>query len=227
MTVGKSRALGLAILLGLFGLLVLAAWLGSRVPAPPARMGRQPDGGFLVSSGQRIEGGSIAFDGRPIDLAIHPREEFFAVLNKHEVFLGRRQGRPRRGRSVPLGLRDHGRVPRPGLVARRHAALRQHRPGLRPGFHLQGRPVEGRGPRSLVQPEGAGQPGPRRDGFNRDGRRLFVAAANRNAVVEVDLTDEPARPRVSRPDLPFEPRLYEDERTLIVSNWGGRPPEAR
>ena len=35
-------------------------------------MGRQPDGSFLVSSGQRIEGGSIAFNGRPIDLAVHP-----------------------------------------------------------------------------------------------------------------------------------------------------------
>ena len=39
------------------------------------RMGRQPDGSFLVSTGQRIEGGSIAFTGRPIDLAMHPTRD--------------------------------------------------------------------------------------------------------------------------------------------------------
>src|SRR6185312_5048927 len=49
-------------------------------------------------------------------------------------------------------------------------------------------------------------------------------AANRNAIVEVD----PATRQIIREFpvqmLPFEPRLTEDERTLIVSNWGGRPP---
>ncbi|HEY2157606.1 MAG TPA: hypothetical protein VGH33_18400, partial [Isosphaeraceae bacterium] len=52
------------------------------------RMGRQPDGSFMVSSGQRIEGGALAFDGRPIDLALHPSGKFYAVLNKRAVFLG-------------------------------------------------------------------------------------------------------------------------------------------
>ena len=50
-------------------------------------MGRQPDGSFLVSTGQRIEAGSIAFTGRPIDLALHPTRDVFAVLNKSSVFL--------------------------------------------------------------------------------------------------------------------------------------------
>ena len=49
---------------------------------PGIWMGRQPDGSFLVSTGQRIEGGSIAFTGRPIDLALHPKRDLFAVLNK-------------------------------------------------------------------------------------------------------------------------------------------------
>src|SRR4051794_38082722 len=66
------------------------------------RMGRQPDGAFLVSSGQRIEGGSIAFDGRPIDLAPHPTGGFYAVLNQAAVFLGDSDGiRP--GTEVKLG----------------------------------------------------------------------------------------------------------------------------
>jgi hypothetical protein len=33
------------------------------------RLGKQADGSFVVSSGQRVEPGAIAFDGRPIDLA--------------------------------------------------------------------------------------------------------------------------------------------------------------
>src|SRR5204863_7258318 len=55
-------------------------------------MGRQPDGSFIVSSGRRIEPGAIAFDGRPIDLALHPSGEFFAVLNQRSVFLATRNG---------------------------------------------------------------------------------------------------------------------------------------
>ena len=77
------------------GLLVLAALIAGMARLAPIRMGRQPDGSFLVSSGQRIEGGSIAFKGRPIDLAVHPREGIFAVLNRSEVLLFGASGRRR------------------------------------------------------------------------------------------------------------------------------------
>ena len=60
--------------------------------------------------------------------------------------------------------------------------------------------------------------------ITRDGRRLFVAAANRSAVVEVDLTKNTRVKEYPVQNLPFEPRLSEDESTLVVSNWGGRPP---
>src|SRR6516164_7039258 len=55
-------------------------------------MGKQPDGSYLVSSGQRIEGDGLAFRGRPIDLALHPSGEVFAVLNQREVFLAKVDG---------------------------------------------------------------------------------------------------------------------------------------
>src|SRR5437763_6934093 len=55
-------------------------------------MGRQPDGSFLVSTGQRIEGGSMAFTGRPIDLALHPTRDLLAVLKKNSVFLTTAEG---------------------------------------------------------------------------------------------------------------------------------------
>ncbi len=77
------------VLLSLMALLAVAAGLAR---FSPVWMGRQSDGSFLVSSGQRIEAGSIAFNGRPIDLAVHPRDQVFAVLNKSEVFLADQTG---------------------------------------------------------------------------------------------------------------------------------------
>src|SRR4051812_46446900 len=90
-------------ILGL-GLLALAALVAGMTQLVSVRMGRQPDGSFLVSSGQRIEGGSIDFTGRPIDLALHPQDEVFAVLNKSEVFLATARG-VRAGTSVSLGAK--------------------------------------------------------------------------------------------------------------------------
>ena len=77
-----------------------------------------------------------------------------------------------------------------------------------------------------VQPEGArGNPVPGGMAITRDGRRLFVAAANRNAVVEVDLSSLKVIREYPAQKLPFEPRLSQDESMLIVSNWGGRLPK--
>ena len=131
------------------GLLTLAVSIAATMRGPVIRMGRQPDGSFLVSSGQRIEGGSIAFNGRPIDLAVHPRDEVFAVLNKSEVFLATAKG-DSAGNERLAWAETLGRVPRARLVARRHAALRQHRPRLRPVFAYKGGKLKdlGEDPRS-------------------------------------------------------------------------------
>ena len=56
------------------------------------------------------------------------------------------------------------------------------------------------------------------------GRGSIVAAANRNAVVLVDLARKVPVKEYPVQNLPFEPRFSEDESTLIVSNWGGRLP---
>lgn len=78
--------------IAILGVLAVAALAAGIIRLTPVHMGRQPDGSFLVSTGQRIEAGSIAFNGRPIDLALHPRGEVFAVLNKSEVFLATTAG---------------------------------------------------------------------------------------------------------------------------------------
>ncbi|WP_435008196.1 alkaline phosphatase family protein [Tundrisphaera lichenicola] len=183
------------------------------------RMGRQPDGAFLVSSGQRIEPGSIAFDGRPIDLAVHPLGGFYAVLNKTTVFLGDAEG-VRPGTEVKIGTKAAFR----GLAwspdgSRLFASTDK-------GYIQEFRHDRGKlalGPKIALEPPGtAGNPVPGGIAITRDGARLFVAAADRNAVIEVDLATNTSIRDLPVQNLPFEPRLSEDERTIIVSNWGGR-----
>jgi DNA-binding beta-propeller fold protein YncE len=208
-----------AVLLG--GVALLAALVAGTARLAPVRMGKQPDGSFLVSSGQRIEGGSIRFRGRPIELALHPTGAFFAVLNKSEVFLGDARG-VREGSQVPLKANAGFR----GMVwspdgSRLYASTAQ---GHVQVFEL----AEGRlsaGPRIAVQAEDQpGNPVPGGMVLTRDGKRLFVVAANRNAVVEIDPSTSQRLREYPVENLPFEPRLTEDETTLIVSNWGGRLP---
>jgi hypothetical protein len=74
------------------GLLLLALTTAAATRMRTARLGKQPDGSYLVSTGQRISGGAIAFAGWPLDLALHPSGEFFAVLNQTEVFLCKANG---------------------------------------------------------------------------------------------------------------------------------------
>ena len=181
-------------------------------------MGRQPDGSFLVSTGQRIEGGSIAFIGRPIDLALHPTGEFFAVLNKTNVFLADARG-VRDGTELKLASTAGFR----GLAwspdgSRLFASIDK---GYVQEIRLEGGKLAV-GARIVVGPPGAkGNPVPGGLAITRDGSRMFVAAANLNAVVEVDLATKAPVRTFPVQNLPFEPRLSGDEKTLIVSNWAG------
>jgi DNA-binding beta-propeller fold protein YncE len=207
-------------------LLALAAVAASVARYGPVWMGRQRDGSFLVSSGQRIEGGSIAFEGRPIDLAVHPVEDVFAVLNKSAVFLADRAGLRARTQ-VPLSSLS-GKVSAGfrGLVwspdgtrlfastDRGHVQTFAYELGTLRATH-----------RLIIQPKGATEkPVPGGMAITHDGARLFVASANRNAVAEIDLKTEKLLREFPVQTLPYEPRLSDDERTLVVSNWGGRLP---
>ncbi len=209
-------------LLGLgFVLFALTSAAATRLQTD--RLGKQPDGSYMVSTGQRIIGGDIAFAGRPLDLAMHPSGDFLAVLNQNEVFLVNSKGilkksRVSLGREVHTSFRGLAWTPDgKRLFASTHkghvAAMRYDKGALKAAASLQ-----------LTRDSHKNNPVPGGMAITRDGKRLFVAAANRNAVVEIDLaTDKPVREYPAQ-NLPFEPRLSEDERTLIVSNWGGRPP---
>ena len=80
-----------------------------------ARLGKQPDGSYFVSTGQRIEGEERSRSpGRPIDLALHPTEAIVAILNKSQILLADAKGVVADSQ-VPLG-RQRG-LPGLGLVA--------------------------------------------------------------------------------------------------------------
>ncbi|MHB1558782.1 MAG: alkaline phosphatase family protein [Isosphaeraceae bacterium] len=213
--------------LAILGVLAIAT-LGTGNPRPgKPRMGLQPDGGFLVSSGQRVEGDSFAFRGRPIDLAIHPSEEIVAVLNKAEVFLVARNGE-RMGRRAPLfNTNDgaasagfHGLAWSPDGTQLFVSTDRGHVQVL----HYRDSGLKAAGVIRIRTREKPQNPVPGGMAITRDGKRLFVVAANRNAVFEVDLATLHPMREIPVQTLPYEPKLSEDEKTLIVTNWGGRPP---
>ncbi len=205
----------------LIGMALVGLLLAGMARWATIRMGKQPDGSFLVSSGQRVDGGSLAFDGRPIDLAMHPSGKFYAVLNKSSVFLGSTLDvQPRK--AVALGSKTNagfrGLAWSPDGV-RLFASTDK---GHVQEFRLDDGDLEVGAKINLNPPGVETNAVPGGMAITGDGSRLFVAAANRNAIVEVDLATGSRVREYPVENLPFEPRLSEDERTLIVSNWGGR-----
>jgi YVTN family beta-propeller protein len=210
---------------GMLGILVLGAIAVGGGGKLVTWMGKQPDGSYLVSSGQRVEGDGLAFRGRPMDLALHPSGDVFAVLNQREVFLARTDGLIKDSASpLPLNAKAGYR----GLVwspdgKRLFASTDKihiqsfvyEKGSLRPERQIAIRPSNDKD-----------HPVPGGMVITRDGKTLFVAACNRNAIVEIDLEKNERVRELPVQLLPFEPRLSENEQTLIVSNWGGRPPQA-
>ena len=122
---------------------------------------------------------------------MHPREDFFAVLNKSEVFLATRLG-IRQGTSVSLGAKVsagfRGLIWSPDgneLYASTDAGYVQSLPPIRTANLL----LE---PGSLSEPAGDKKEnaGSWRDGnHTQQGKtRCSSPPANRNAVAEIDLT---------------------------------------
>lgn len=192
---------------------------------PVIRMGRQPDGSFIVSSGQRIEPGTIAFDGRPIDIAMHPSGAPIAILNQHNVLLIT-PGEATPSSTTPLSPDPGTRVSAGyrGAIwssdgSRLYVSTAQ---GHVQEFLFRNGTLE-HGRKIIIRPE-TDRTNPRPGGMTitRDGKILFVAACDRNAVVQIDLQQGQRVREFKVQNLPFDVKLSTDEQTLIVSNWGGR-----
>ncbi|MCW3096025.1 MAG: phosphoesterase [Chthonomonadaceae bacterium] len=208
----RKISVSLAVVLLLGGLGVTAARF------PSLQMGKQPGGSFVVSTGRRIEPGTIAFNGRPVDIALHPTGAFFAVLNQSNVFLATTDG-VIADSTAPLGAGAayRGAVWSPDGT-RLYVSVEN---GVVQEFVLADRKLTA-GKKLVLAPEGEKE-NPRPGGmvFTHDGSRLFVCACDRNSVVELAMPE--GRPAHEYPvqNLPFEVKLSADEKTLIVTDWGG------
>jgi DNA-binding beta-propeller fold protein YncE len=180
------------------------------------RVGKQTDGSFIVSTLQRIEPGSFTFPGRPVDMALSPDGRTLAVLDHFRVLL------VTRSQTTTLNLPD-------GAGFR---GICWHPSGDRVyascayGYIQEYVNRAGKwqkAARLQVRPTGVrGNPRPGGMVITADGSKMYAAALDRNAVAEIDLNTRTWLREFKVDNLPFEVKLTPDEKSLLVTNWGGR-----
>lgn len=182
-------------------------------------MGKQPDGTFVVSSGQRIEAGTIAFDGRPVDLALHPNGSVVAVLGQNKIFLVNKSG-VIANTDVPLGAGASSQ----GLVwntagTRLYASASN---GTIVEATYENDKLEKARTFTPKPADAKGNPRPAGLALTRDGKTLYAACIDRNAIAELSLETGQYVKEYKTENLPFDVKLSTDESMLLASNWGGR-----
>ena len=186
-------------------------------------LGKQPDGSFIVSTGQHIVAGTIAFKGRPSDLALHPKGNVFAVLNQGSVFLCTETGVvPNSEVSLGASAGFHGLVWSPD-GSRLFASTEK---GQVQTFTYDGTKLTLGPVIHLTDDDEKNNPVSGGMCFGRGGKTLFVTAANLNAVIAVDTTTNKPTKSYAVGSLPYDVKVAGGGRTLVVSNWGGKIPAA-
>jgi YVTN family beta-propeller protein len=188
---------------------------------PRLIVGRQKDGTYIVATGQRIEPGTIAFGGRPIDLALHPSGAFAAVVNQKSAFLvdrtsvlpgsevGLDNGASLRGCAwTPDGTRFFVSVSS-GYVQE---------------MKLEGKKLV-KGRQIALREKGQKNPVPSGMCVSNDGSMLYVCQVDLGTVAEVNLDSFKVVRQLPVEKLPFDVRLTPDGKRLVVSNWGGEEPD--
>jgi len=223
----SSRLAGIAVF-------VIAALFAGKVARDHRKLGELQGSTFRVSSGQDVEAGTVKFEGRPADFALNPDQEIMAVQTNREVFLSSPKGvlartkiglekeigagfrgilwtKDRRGTNwTPKGMRF--------VVSTDQGYLQEY---LYEDLELF--------PKEkiwLCDPKKPRQLWPGGMCLTSDAKTIYVAVCELNAVCQVDIASHKVVKTIPVERLPFECRLTADDRTLIVSNWGGRDPKA-
>ncbi|MFN8221416.1 MAG: bifunctional YncE family protein/alkaline phosphatase family protein [Fimbriimonadales bacterium] len=185
------------------------------------KMGRQPDGTYIVSTGQHVLPGTLAFEMRMSDIALHPNGKVVAAVGRNRVFLIE-DGRTVDGGDVALGANAgfHGVAWTPDGKRLFASTDKGH---VQEFLYEDGRLTAGT-KIDLVAPDRKINPQPGGMSISPDGKRLYVACAYLNAAVEVDLATNQRVRELPTQNIPFLSRITEDGSTLLTTNWGGEVP---
>jgi DNA-binding beta-propeller fold protein YncE len=215
-------------------ILFLALLAGSISTLPRSiHLGRQPDGKYLVSSGQMIKPGTVEFEGRPSDFALHPTQDLVAVMTNKEIFIATPKGVLART-EVPLpentGVSYQGIVWTPS-----HQGIHWRDDGLRfvvstdqgylQEYLYADFQIETHEKIWLVPQDKPKQIWPGGMCLAKNGTTLYVAEGDLNAVAQVDLSKHKKVKEFPVENFPSTCRLSGDGKTLIVANWGGKLPK--
>lgn len=216
---------------------LLAAAAGAGLAAAKInslQVGKQSDGAFIVSTEQRIEPGALAFDGRPTDMAMHPSGELCAILDLKKYRDARGEHAcvtllDRNGEIADSEARLSAGVDFRGITwspdgSKLYASVSGDDRGYVQELSLEGRKLTLGAAIELSPPDEKMNARPGGSVVNKDGTRLYVTAMDRNAVVEIDLTTHRRIKEYRVQNLPYEVKLSDDEKSLIVTNWAGREP---
>ncbi|MBL8067395.1 MAG: bifunctional YncE family protein/alkaline phosphatase family protein [Armatimonadetes bacterium] len=225
--------MAMAIGIGGVAIATLAALANGRM------LGEQPDGRFLVATGQLVAAGDLRFVGRPADMARRPQGNVYAVSlrdqpsNARQILLFNRQGIVA-GSAVPLRHAPgyHGIEWSPdgtrlylSCGEQTDDAQQGRHDGVIETFAYSNGKLTPMEPIIVGLPGEPGNPVPGGLCLNGDGSRLYVAATDLNAVVEIDTATGRRNRKFPTGMLPYGIRLSADEKMLVVTNWGGRIPK--
>jgi DNA-binding beta-propeller fold protein YncE len=206
--------------------LSLLAWMSLAQNAD--RVGLAPGGGVLVPTGQLVRpaGESLAYPGRPIDLALSPDgTRLYAKDNTgvlvvdavnwkvlQRIIFGDKLGGSLHGIATS---RDGKR-----LYATTAQNLFFEAEVAKDGKLSWARRI------SLPGPGGKGPSHGTGIALSRDGKRAFVCLSRNNSLAVVDLESGKRVKEIAVGIAPYEVLLSRTEEVAYVSNWGGRRPTA-
>lgn len=188
-----------------------------------AVVGPQEDGTYVVATTQRIDpaGESVAFEGRPVDLALSPDEGTLAVKNRHELVLidvasreVTQKLRLPKGGSSWTGVawaRDGSMVWTTGTDGTFRSAARQEDGSFAWKDEF-----------AMPEPSVGGSPAPAGFAVDEDAGTAYVALSRSNSVAVVDLASGEVETEIAVGIAPYTALLLDG--TLYVTNWGGRRP---
>lgn len=205
-------------------LVFAASCARDRTPVGPAGGGshRTPTRQIVKPAGD-----SLTFNGRPVDLALSPdAATLFLKDNRGIVVIDTRTWRIRQ--ELPfgkdLGGSMHGVVVS-GDGARLYATTAQHL--LFEGIITKDGTLSWARTIALPGPSGDTDPSHATGiALASEGRRAYVCLSRNNALAEIDLERGELVRQIPVGVAPYDVILADAERTAVVSNWGGRHPQA-